>query len=388
VREARNAQLEQATPFGPLIRTCQLPGVDGRPVDIDIQCPFGMLHVCAKTKYFGALLSSAAARSPPTFAKPWRIIIYSDEITPGNAMKPHNSRMLQAVYWSFVEFGAAALAHEDFWLTAVTLKSTEVLKIDGGMSAVTASILKHFFGDAGRNLQQCGITLYPPDTAPLRLHAYFCLMLADESALHQTWMHMGASGVKLCVQCMNIVPRDWAETCQLPADHFFRPYTDPRTFTEEGVILHTRASIRAVVAELAVAHAAGLSIHRGRWDEKCRGLGFKYSPHGLLADPDLRDIVDPVSQNCYDWAHTLLSGVFPTIVGLLVDALKDNICIAGCCGWCCSCCSCGYTLLLLMCLRLLILLLLVVVVVMLLSCYSVVGFGVVFVVFLWLLMIV
>ena len=91
VREARNAQLEQATPFGPLIRTCQLPGVDGRPVDIDIQCPFGMLHVCAKTKYFGALLSSAAARSPPTFAKPWRIIIYSDEITPGNSMKPQQS---------------------------------------------------------------------------------------------------------------------------------------------------------------------------------------------------------------------------------------------------------------------------------------------------------
>ena len=43
----------------------------------------------------------------------------------------------------------------------------------------------------------------------------------------------------------------------------------------------------------------------------------------MLVDRDLRGIVDPVEHNCYDWAHTILAGAFPLVVGLLAEDLKD-----------------------------------------------------------------
>jgi hypothetical protein len=144
--------------------------------------------------------------------------------------------------------------------------------------------------------------------------------LADESALHQLWMHMGANGIKLCVQCLNVVKRDWFDEHELPLDHFFRSYSDPRTFTEDGVQLNTKATICAIVDELAAAHG---TMNQTRWNAKQTTLGFKYSPYGILADPALRCMVDPSQDNLYDWAHTILSGVFPTVVALIAEDLKD-----------------------------------------------------------------
>ena len=52
-------------------------------------------------------------------------------------------------------------------------------------------------------------------------------------------------------------------------------------------------------------------------------LGFTYSRRGILLDPALRDVVDPAEQNCFDWAHNILQGVFQHTLWLLLCAVKS-----------------------------------------------------------------
>ena len=142
IREARNSIACQDTPYGPLMKRVTVPGINGRPICFDVQCPFAMLWLVAKTQNGAALFRSAA---PPSHSNPWKLIFYSDEVTPGNSMKQDNKRMLQGCYYSIIDFGAAALSKEDNWFVCTALKSTTVRLIEGGMSSVMAALLKHFF---------------------------------------------------------------------------------------------------------------------------------------------------------------------------------------------------------------------------------------------------
>ena len=54
-----------------------------------------------------------------------------------------------------------------------------------------------------------------------------------------------------------------------------------------------------------------------------RRLGFTYSRRGILLDPALRDVVDPAEQNCFDWAHNILQGVFQHTLWLLLCVVKS-----------------------------------------------------------------
>ena len=152
---------------------------------------------------------ATAARRPPSPSKPWTLIVYSDEISPGNNLKVDNRRQLQGVYHSFLEFGPAALAKEDFWLCASVLRSITVRKIEWGMSAVMAALPKTFFSAGSHNMKTAGLGVSPPGGGKLRIFARFGCKLADESALHQVWLCKGANGTKMRVQCANNVDPDW-----------------------------------------------------------------------------------------------------------------------------------------------------------------------------------
>jgi len=123
IREARDLCTITNTPYGMLIQSITCVGHCGVDVDVDIVNPLALLHVASTTKYFGKLLQDTFASHPCTLAAPWKLILYLDEAKPGSQFKQDNKRVLQNVYWSFLEFGAAALSKEDFWLEAGTIRS-------------------------------------------------------------------------------------------------------------------------------------------------------------------------------------------------------------------------------------------------------------------------
>ena len=82
---------------------------------------------------------------PPSLENPWHIVLYTDEVTPGNPLATMNNRKFHAVYWSFMEFGANALSREEAWCTIAAEYSVHVSKLSAGLSQAVAKLLKCFF---------------------------------------------------------------------------------------------------------------------------------------------------------------------------------------------------------------------------------------------------
>jgi hypothetical protein len=305
VREARDMVAEQITPYGPLIESVRLVTNTAATVALDITNPHAYIFVAAQCAMFSALLISTFDRCPCSAANPWRLIIYADEATPGNAMKLDNLRILQCVHWSILEFGAAALAKEDFWLVATTVGSKLVRSVSGGMSQLMAAVLKNMFASNGHNMHTAGISVVLNDGSTLRLFIKLSAILCDESALHGIWMCKGAAGIKPCLECRFIVNSNWQAADELDEDDDLVLMT--KVFDVRKCKRHNKHTIHAIIDDLASAKPL---LSNPLFAEKEKRLGFSHCEHGILQDPELRDVVDPSEHNVFDWAHNILQGAF------------------------------------------------------------------------------
>ena len=77
---------------------------------------------------------------------PLRIILYIDEICPGNPLRPEKSRTLQAIYWAFLDWPQLLLQRTAAWPAFGAIRSTLVSEyLPGGVAALMKSILLLFF---------------------------------------------------------------------------------------------------------------------------------------------------------------------------------------------------------------------------------------------------
>ena len=76
------------------------------------------------------------AEKPSSIDQPWRLVLYSDGIVPGNVLALMPSRKSDCIYYSFAELGHAALAREEAWFTAATIRMSEVDSVRGKLPAV------------------------------------------------------------------------------------------------------------------------------------------------------------------------------------------------------------------------------------------------------------
>ena len=114
LRDARDAVARTVTPYGNICQTVNLRMSDGTEISVEIQNPFAMLHhSCSSSRQLSALIRRCVEEQQPSLAKPWNIVLYADEVTPGNQLAYKNSRKFWAIYWSMLELGPQALADED-----------------------------------------------------------------------------------------------------------------------------------------------------------------------------------------------------------------------------------------------------------------------------------
>ena len=112
IRDARNAAVKLVTPYGQVHQHVTFDGADG-PITSEIQHPFAILyHSCLSSKPMSDLIRRLAAATPPSIHAPWNIILYTDEVLPGNQLAYRSSRKMWAIYWSVLEFGSAVLSDE------------------------------------------------------------------------------------------------------------------------------------------------------------------------------------------------------------------------------------------------------------------------------------
>ena len=307
----------QSTPYGPVVVSIDLQTVDAVPISVEVSHMLALLHAAAKSKFFAKIVWETHCISPCSFHKPWSLVIYSDEAKVGNKLKYENRRSLENVYFSFLEFGADKLAKEEFWLPACTLRSLSLDKVCGRMSQLVGEILKLAFDNNGHHLRNAGVCLELPGGQTLTVFARLACVLADESALHAIWLCKGSSGLKCCIECMNVVNRDWQHASFIEDADIYKAYN--KVHSLDDCVPHTTETIQAVMDALA---AAKLVLGQEAFNEKQTMLGFTSNPFGILEQPSLKSVVDPCSQNCYDWAHNILQGVFQKTLWNTLDALN------------------------------------------------------------------
>lgn len=72
-------------------------------------------HAAASCARFGHCFGEVLQEKPPSVGRPYTIVLYSDEVSPGNQLKHTNRRKLQVVYWSLQELGSLRLTNESSW---------------------------------------------------------------------------------------------------------------------------------------------------------------------------------------------------------------------------------------------------------------------------------
>ena len=175
IRLARTIIAHAQTPYGQVHVKIEIPRAIGDPLLVEVCSPWPMLHlVCSKSPGFSNLLRQVMDRvGPSTPSRPYKICLYSDEVTPGDQILGKHRRKFQSVYWSILALGAAALSLEEFWFTVCTARSHLVQTLNGGMSGLVAGILKHqFLGEFDPKYGGILLQLHGSDT-PVRFFFFF-----------------------------------------------------------------------------------------------------------------------------------------------------------------------------------------------------------------------
>jgi len=124
--------------------------------------------------------------------KPMRIIIYIDEICPGNPLRPDKSRTLQAIYWAFADWPQWLLQRTAAWPCFGTMRSKLAKLLPGGEAGLLKMVLDTFWPATGQSFHS-GVTVVCKSVS-LVITATFGGFLADEKAHNQITGSKGASG--------------------------------------------------------------------------------------------------------------------------------------------------------------------------------------------------
>ena len=312
LREARNLITLGNGPYGPIVRNIECVHADGSVKLIPIACPFASLAAAvAESEGFRILLKRQMQVHPSSPESPWNIVLYSDEVTPGNPLSTSNRRKFQSFYWSFLEFDPNALSREESWFPLMIEFSTVINKLSGGLSQAFCAGMKTFFQPDGFHMMDGGINL-EIDGESFRIFAKMGVILQDGGAHKATWQARGDGASKFCLLCKNL-------------------FTDASKFVEEdgtrllrcneikldGLVASTDNELRTNARYLE-----GMSTRVGpeQFKKLQQAIGLSYAPHGILIDRTLDRLVSPTNVYMHDYMHALfVDGVLNLVIYLCFE---------------------------------------------------------------------
>ena len=272
IKRKRSARANVETPYGQVIQQWHLQNEDGGTIAIDYCHPAALLwHLCSSSEPLQNLLLERMGLEPCSLAAPWRIIFYSDEVTPGNQLKARNPRKLQAIYFSFANLGSAALGKEKAWFLLCAVRSKTVQSLRSGMGQLCRAAMLSF-STHGADLSS-GIQLYCREARPV-LCAQLGMLLSDESALKYMANNKGASGKLPCLLCRNVIHRRY-----MP-DRMREPLVTHTDINYNRFILHTQSSLAATAQYL---ETQSRTLNKGAMQDLQTKLGLNYAPLGIMA---------------------------------------------------------------------------------------------------------
>lgn len=113
IRAARDAIATRSTPYGEVHQMMSVASALG-DATIEICHPAAYMYAASEIPAIQHLINAALdRRASGDTSSPLHVIVYGDEVTPGNAVAHKNRRKSWAIYYSFLELGEELLCHED-----------------------------------------------------------------------------------------------------------------------------------------------------------------------------------------------------------------------------------------------------------------------------------
>ena len=145
VKRRRDNGISVDTPYGPLVHMKTLVSKDGSALDVPFANPAAWLYHTSRNCPRMMSLFNSASKHANHINQPWRLMLYCDEVSPGNQLKVHNRRKLQCVYYSVQEFGGYELTQEYAWSVLTCIRTDLVNKLQDGMSPIFQALCQLFF---------------------------------------------------------------------------------------------------------------------------------------------------------------------------------------------------------------------------------------------------
>ena len=284
----------------------QLRQDDGKKHTVTIASPDNVLqHFAEKSAAFGELVSDRLGRH----SCPFRLILYHDEVTPGNVLRPDNKCKFSAVYMSFMEMGHH-LRNELAWLPVAVVRHGLATSTHGGLSGCLLEIFRTCWGNGRLDL---GV-LIKTNAGPKIFSYVVGNVLADEAALKATWAVKGASGTRPCIVCKNVLSKGSLQNqhaflveidCEDPDK--FHSMSDQEWFDTADHLMSQRNTVTKTALH-KLEQTTGLNCVEG----------------GLMHDAEMRQIVRP-TLTTFDSMHVWLNnGVCNTEVQVFLAAAKEK----------------------------------------------------------------
>ena len=325
-RRAHTALGATDTPLETIIKEVVLPlGPPHKPLTVSVQCPMAMLWALARQgQPFRWILKATLAQHPSTTARQWRLVIYFDGISPQNPLaKGRDLRKVEAVYWSFLEFGPY-LSQELFWFCVSATRHDQIVKLPGLMSENIAIILDTLFFGA-RSMRRHGVTIDLSDAGDdsdlVTIFADHAMTLADAVALEEVNLNNGHNATKACPICRNVLDHKSGY-----AEHDRSGQLQPSTCVDKRLWKsHTDDSVRQLVRRLGASHQEWQEgrITKTELKQRIQMAGYKWNANSIVLHERLN--YRAISTLCFDWMHIwCVDGVFAREVHALLEAIKAD----------------------------------------------------------------
>jgi len=274
-----------------------------------------MRYVARDSALYRGVLRAALMNRP---GQPLTLVMYLDEVTPGNVLRPDNLRKFWAVYISFRELPTWCLTREQFWLPIAVLRTSMSTRIKGGISNCCRLLLRSILFDPC-NAVDVGfaVALGEAEGDPQLIRVALGNILGDESALKYVFSNKGASGLRCCLLCRNVVSmssdlvsgQNYLVDISCGDPSLFDPATNESIWTTYDHL----ASQKRILNKTAFA----------KLEKAC---GFTWDEDSLLADIPLRRHLRPATAYTMDWLHNYLChGILAFEVNLLLDASRQAV---------------------------------------------------------------
>ena len=244
-------------------------------------------------------------------ASPLQVIVYCDEMVPGNPLHPEQRRKLCNWFVSILQFDQA-LSSEYNWLPIATLLSSKMKKLEGGCSQAHRVLMERALADE-LGLFNAGVVI-ESESGPVLVMFELLDPLADELGLKSIVNIKGSSGLKPCLKCVNVFMKGHAlsnlagnvDICCFDKAKF-EEMTDDDLFDAHDMLAQLKPRLKKTA-----------------FGNKETAYGVNYSPEGVLASHMLRERTHPTKSR-FDRMHTLESGGIAELeVNLLLQSLDES----------------------------------------------------------------